>query len=1022
MRCIKSSGLLFLLFAFGISSFVEGRTFNKARNPNQLDTANPYITNRTHRAGNEWLTVHNFGYIGNDGAIDPETGTWAPQCEFPGGSDVQYLFSGSLWIGALMEEEGYEFPRVSTGNEGWFNQNELFPGEGEENGIIERSCIPGAVNYLGQPIYSPDAVAAQEFIAVYTDTLTDPVWVGNDPIDGPHRPLDVKVTQKSMVWDAFGFDDFTIFEYNVENIGTDTLKNLYLGLYVDADVGWIGEQPNWHQDDITGFLTEYGGETWNLPYTADNDGRPYSVSSGSDFYSPGVAGSYVLLSPGNIVYQSHNWWISNWNPDLDFGPSWIDDGSGGWTITYGTPVGDERKYFLLGNNELDYDQVCIADSTYIQNNPQQFTDPFTGAIETHYWKIPDAPNAQDIANGYDTRYLIAWGPLGENVAPPGQIPETYLYPGDSLKLTLSYVCGDSFHDVNNPQPTNTTIDPSLFVYDDLVYNVGKAQFLYDNNFEILPPYTPQNFKVTSAPDSAIWLEWDEYTYMPGTMADIYRSLESGQYGETPINPAPITGTAYADTDIILGTCYYYQAQGIKYDSLKSYFCEEISFLAGAPLTPTGLEAISSLNEVVELSWEANTEPDLNHYIVYRQDSAGVFQPLGTTIENSFSDVTVTNGVEYIYAVSAVDDDGFESNLSDTAGAIPMGFYQELLVVLKHHLNSPFIEWENDSLDAYYQALFADIGEIPDFIFHQGFSDFPSLEELSPYKVIWIIDDNHNSQAAGPTYRDQRDQVLTTYLSLGGNLVYSGRCVFFGSFGQSQGLHYNYDSLLRDYFQTDEVFATRWPSMIPQIGDFIRAESVIPEYPSLDLDSAKFEMLSFLFADTLLEIDGMIPTEVGETIYTYQSTLPDSSPLQGMATGVRYNNWTVMLTFPLYVMEPYDSVLTLAESVLEYVRLPQAGVEDRFADRIIPDAFSLRQNYPNPFNARTTIEFEVPHRSIISIRVYNVLGRQVAELADETFDPGVHRVSFDGAELSSGIYFVNMTNEYFKATIKVLLIK
>ncbi|MBC8277531.1 MAG: hypothetical protein H8E46_04820, partial [FCB group bacterium] len=96
------------------------------------DVANPAVHNRTHRKTNVWLTIHNWGYLGNDGpgagsaAEDPEyPGTWAPQCEYPGGSDTQYLFMASLWIGALVQEEGFEYPRTSTGNEGWFNQNEF---------------------------------------------------------------------------------------------------------------------------------------------------------------------------------------------------------------------------------------------------------------------------------------------------------------------------------------------------------------------------------------------------------------------------------------------------------------------------------------------------------------------------------------------------------------------------------------------------------------------------------------------------------------------------------------------------------------------------------------------------------------------------------------------------------------------------------------------------------------------------------------------------------------------------------
>ena len=147
--------ILILIISLFLCSSLFGRTDESADSGVQLDVANPYTYNRVHRAGNVWLNITNWGVIGNDGPgsssamEDPEyPGTWAPQCEFPSGSDVQYLFMGSLWIGALVQEEGYEFPRVSTGNEGWFNQNELFPGEGVENSITPGGPITQRVVLL----------------------------------------------------------------------------------------------------------------------------------------------------------------------------------------------------------------------------------------------------------------------------------------------------------------------------------------------------------------------------------------------------------------------------------------------------------------------------------------------------------------------------------------------------------------------------------------------------------------------------------------------------------------------------------------------------------------------------------------------------------------------------------------------------------------------------------------------------------------------------------------------------------
>jgi hypothetical protein len=689
--------------------------------------------------------------------------------------------------------------------------------------------------------------------------------------------------------------------------------------------------------------------------------------------------------------------------------------------TLGTPEGDLRKYQVMTNREIDYDQVRVDEPGWIASHPQQFFDEYGNLIEEEPWYPPNAANPGDLANGYDTRYLMSWGPLGENVAPPGQEPITYLFPGDSLKLTLAYVCGDSFHDVNNPQTSCDYIDPTKFVYDDLVYNCSKAQFLYDHDFQILPPYAPQHFRITASTNTAIQLSWNAYSTMPGTGVNVYRKIEGGQYGANPINPTPIPDTTFQDTNFILGTRYYYHAQGVRFDTVRSYYSNEATIIAGAPLPPTGLEAESCHNGSVPLSWNPNTESDLNHYAVYRQDSSGVFTAIGTSVDTHFSDNTVTNGIEYTYAVSAVDNGGLESDLSDSVTAIPMGFNEELLVILHHRYNYVF-EWSNDSLDAYYQHLFDDTGETPDFLFVlKNNPVFPSLPELSSYRTVWIIDDTHSSVTGSSSFLEARAQVLSTYLILGGNVVFSGRHLVVGSFGGVSGMQRNDNSLLRNYFAIDSIRADNCPPFTYPVC-FASASPAISGYPSVEVDSAKIALL-LPASNYTLEVDGMVPVSLGETFYTYVSSYPDSSEFQGMATGVRYDSTTVMLTFPLYAMEPYDSVMTLAENILRYVRGEHfQGITDRQGELPIPKEYSLYQNYPNPFNSTTVMSFDLPMASQATIVVYNILGQRVKVLLDAQLGTGTHRIQFDASTLAAGVYFYEFRSGNFTAVKKMVLLK
>ncbi|MCZ7603217.1 MAG: T9SS type A sorting domain-containing protein [Melioribacteraceae bacterium] len=88
-------------------------------------------------------------------------------------------------------------------------------------------------------------------------------------------------------------------------------------------------------------------------------------------------------------------------------------------------------------------------------------------------------------------------------------------------------------------------------------------------------------------------------------------------------------------------------------------------------------------------------------------------------------------------------------------------------------------------------------------------------------------------------------------------------------------------------------------------------------------------------------------------------------------------------------------------------------------------FKLYQNYPNPFNPITTIKFTVPGveiRQAVSLRIYDILGREVAILVDKRIQPGNHEVQFDGSNLSSGMYFYQIITDSFIDTKKMVLIK
>ncbi|MCH8487690.1 MAG: T9SS type A sorting domain-containing protein, partial [Candidatus Cyclonatronum sp.] len=89
---------------------------------------------------------------------------------------------------------------------------------------------------------------------------------------------------------------------------------------------------------------------------------------------------------------------------------------------------------------------------------------------------------------------------------------------------------------------------------------------------------------------------------------------------------------------------------------------------------------------------------------------------------------------------------------------------------------------------------------------------------------------------------------------------------------------------------------------------------------------------------------------------------------------------------------------------------------------LPEAVSLSQNYPNPFNPITQIQYSLPSAADVRLEVYNVLGQRVASLVNGTVEAGVHTVSFDAANLSSGVYLYRLQTSGMVITRKMLLVK
>jgi hypothetical protein len=464
MRKIKSIRQKFILIFLAVfiipTSFGRALfdTENHSISGRKISIEDVFVTVGVHNIGRIGLTISNNGHFGTGffaGAINPEDGGPAPSCIYPYPGRANYLFAGAFWIGAVVGRDTL----VSVGADGWHDVRELWPVALPEGDIIRHS------------IRNPNdslAVSEQDFIARYTDTVTRTTLVTSDPWDNrPHIPLGIEITQRSYGWSYSYAEDFVLFDYSIKNIGRNELNKVYMGIYVDADVTLSSGFG--YDDDICGFKKSIPSpfgcgflDTVNIAWIADNDGKQ-SAGDNCPFtpvgYLTSVTGTRIIRTPSDSLKYSFNWWISSGDAASDFGPRMVDKPDdpfydfGGFL---GTPEGDKNKYYIMRHEEFDYDQL------------------FSAKDHTEEGWLAAPEGAANFADGYDTRYLLSFGPFD-------------ISPGEILPISFAYIAGADFHKPGDCQAFANLFDPlypeafyNTLDFEDLGTNSVWASWIYDN--------------------------------------------------------------------------------------------------------------------------------------------------------------------------------------------------------------------------------------------------------------------------------------------------------------------------------------------------------------------------------------------------------------------------------------------------------------------------------------------------------------------------------------------------------------
>jgi len=141
---------------------------------------------------------------------------------------------------------------------------------------------------------------------------------------------------------------------------------------------------------------------------------------------------------------------------------------------------------------------------------------------------------------------------------------------------------------------------------------------------------------------------------------------------------------------------------------------------------------------------------------------------------------------------------------------------------------------------------------------------------------------------------------------------------------------------------------------------------------------------------------------------------------GTTTNLVFTGGTATLTDSL---PAYGSAVYVIDIVPHTLTLPSLTGVDEGRNPAVPERLALDQNYPNPFNPATSIGYELPAAGFVSLRIFDILGREVETLVNELKQPGIYRVTWNASRFASGMYFCRLeASGRYVDTKKMLLVK
>jgi len=444
---------------------------------------------------------------------------------------------------------------------------------------------------------------------------------------------------------------------------------------------------------------------------------------------------------------------------------------------------------------------------------------------------------------------------------------------------------------------------------------------------------------------------------------------------------------------------------------------------------------------INLSWDAPLDSGIHKFNIYKGDSLSTIALTDSVVGNppalNYRDSVVTQEQAYYYQVSAVDQAGNESTLSDAESAI----YLAPILVINEFLAS------NDSCCTDESGEYDDYIEIHNFgTAAADIGGYIITDEIGNYDDYYQIPTGNDSTIIEPggflllwADKDSEQGVLHVEIKL-------------SVAGEQIGLFMQDSITVIDTLtfaeQSDDISygrypdgSFRWQFMNPTPGTSNTADNVVPAAFSLSepsnntqitIDESNVNTGSITFtwgassdADSLYYLMRAASAEIGDHGLDTNATSIELSYLDIIEDMSENNVTAATLGWTVLVTDGIDTVE--ADNAPFSITIDGANALSAYLEGLIPDEFALHQNYPNPFNPITTMRYDLPETDLVNITIYDMLGREVKTLINQTQDAGYRSVIWDatndyGKPVSAGIYLYQIQVGEYISTKKMVLLK